>query len=315
METFCEGVIKDYTASGYRKHFERYILPRLGDFHLSEISNVVCQQFVTDLLKHGRTRNVDTKGEGLASVTVQDIRRVLGICLEKAVDEELIAKNPTKKLTIPNDKKIEMQTLKKEDIGVFLEEAKRSGLYEFYLLELTTGMRQGEIIALTWDDFDDEKKTISINKTVANVDGEILVTVPKTKNSVRTLKLTDECVALLKALKLRKMDESDLIFPSPKTGGFREGPAITRQLHRIQQRAGLPRIRFHDLRHTFATLMIEQGVDIKTVSQMLGHTDAGFTMNTYMHVTESMQQKAADAMSELLKESRKPSGKIIKIGA
>jgi len=111
------------------------------------------------------------------------------------------------------------------------------------------------------------------------------------------------------------MGESNLIFPSPRTGDYREGPAVTRQLHRIQQRAGLPRIRFHDLRHTFATLMIEQGVDIKTVSQMLGHTDAGFTMNTYMHVTESMQQRAAEAMSEVIKNSNKPSGKVIKIGA
>ena len=236
--------------------------------------------------------------------------------MEKAVDEELLTKNPTKKLKIPNDKKVEMQTLKKEEIGVFLEEAKRSGLYEFYLLELTTGMRQGEIIALTWDDFDEKNKTISINKNVTRVDGEIIVTTPKTKNSIRTIKLTNECVDLLKAMKLRKMGESNLIFPSPRTGDYREGPAITRQLHRIQQRAGLPRIRFHDLRHTFATLMIEQGVDIKTVSQMLGHTDAGFTMNTYMHVTENMQQKAAEAMSDVLTECVKAEeSKIIKIGA
>ena len=124
-----------------------------------------------------------------------------------------------------------------------------------------------------------------------------------------------ECVELLKALKLRKMEESDYIFPSPRTGEVREGPAVTRQLHRIQQRAGLPRIRFHDLRHTFATLMLEQGVDVKTVSQMLGHTDAGFTMNTYMHVTTEMQKNAVNAMSDLIKDSANPSGKIIKIGA
>ena len=77
----------------------------------------------------------------------------------------------------------------------------------------------------------------------------------------------------------------------------------------------VPRIRFHDLRHTFATLMLEHGVDVKTVSQMLGHTDAGFTMNTYMHVTEGMQQKATEAMSELIKNSTKPSIRIIKINS
>ena len=315
METFCEGVIKAYTAQGYRKSFERYILPKLGEYHLSEITHVACQQFCTDLLQNGRQNAIDKYGTGLSAVTVQDIRRALGICLEKAVDEELLNKNPTKKIKIPNDKKVEMQTLKREEIAVFLEEAKRSGLYEFYLLELTTGLRLGEITALMWEDFDEDNKTITVNRNAARVDGKIIITTPKTATSCRTLMLTDECVELLKALKLRKMEDSDNIFPSPRTGEVREGPAVTRQLHRIQQRAGLPRIRFHDLRHTFATLMLEQGVDIKTVSQMLGHTDAGFTMNTYMHVTAEMQKNAVDAMSDLIKNRGKKFDKIIKIGA
>ena len=96
------------------------------------------------------------------------------------------------------------------------------------------------------------------------------------------------------------MEESNYNFPSPRTGDVREGPAVTRQLHRIQLRAGLPRIRFHDLRHTFATLMLEQGADIKTVSYMLGHSDVRFTMNRYMHVTEALQKSAAAAMSEII---------------
>ena len=82
-------------------------------------------------------------------------------------------------------------------------------------------------------------------------------------------------------------------------------PAVTRRLHRIQDRAGLPRIRFHDLRHTFATLTLEAGVDVKTVSQMLGHTDAGFTMNTYMHVTDDMQKNAADKMKAIIENADK----------
>jgi len=99
--------------------------------------------------------------------------------------------------------------------------------------------------------------------------------------------------------------ESKYIFPSPDTGGIRDMPAVTRRLHRIQDRAGLPRIRFHDLRHTFATLTLEAGVDVKTVSQMLGHTDAGFTMNTYMHVTDDMQKNAADKMKTIIENSSK----------
>ena len=100
----------------------------------------------------------------------------------------------------------------------------------------------------------------------------------------------------------RQRTDTKLIFPSPITGGLRDPSSITRKLHRMQKRAGVPRIRFHDLRHSFATLSLEQGMDIKTVSHMLGHTDAGFTMNTYMHVTDSMQQTVANAMGNLITE-------------
>lgn len=101
-------------------------------------------------------------------------------------------------------------------------------------------------------------------------------------------------------LKANQIPKSKYIFPSSVTGEIRDTSAVTRRLHRIQDRAGVPRIRFHDLRHSFATLSLEQGMDIKTVSHMLGHTDAGFTMNTYMHVTDSMQENVANTMENLL---------------
>lgn len=110
------------------------------------------------------------------------------------------------------------------------------------------------------------------------------------------------------------MPKSKYIFPSSVTGEIRDTSAVTRRLHRIQDRAGVPRIRFHDLRHSFATLSLEQGMDIKAVSHMLGHTDAGFTMNTYMHVTDNMQQSVADTMGTLLDSSVKDS-KIVKFPA
>ena len=300
VKIFLKGVIKEYTLFSYCCNFERYILPRIGGLKLSEIDGVVCQKLCADLLTNGRMRDVKNKGKGLSSVMVQDIKRLLSSCLQKAVDEGIIEKNPTKKVKIPNDKKIEMQTMKREEIGVFLEEAKRSGLYEFYLLELSTGMRLGEICALTWDDFNYKYKTISVNKNAPSAFGGAVITTPKTENSVRTLKLTDECAELLELMKLRRPDESNIMFPDPKTGERRNGSAVTVQLHRIQRRAGLPRIRFHDLRHTFATLMLEQGADIKTVSYMLGHSDVRFTMNRYIHVTEALQKNAAAAMSEII---------------
>ena len=136
----------------------------------------------------------------------------------------------------------------------------------------------------------------------------------KTKSSIRTIRLCDECFRLLSELKANQIPKSKYIFPSSVTGEIRDTSAVTRRLHRIQDRAGVPRIRFHDLRHSFATLSLEQGMDIKTVSHMLGHTDAGFTMNTYMHVTDNMQQSVADTMGTLLDSSVKDS-KIVKFPA
>lgn len=103
----------------------------------------------------------------------------------------------------------------------------------------------------------------------------------------------------------------DMVKISIVTGEIRDTSAVTRRLHRIQDRAGVPRIRFHDLRYSFATLSLEQGMDIKTVSHMLGHTDAGFTMNTYMHVTDSMQENVANAMGNLIESAGKDTKKIL----
>ena len=300
INTFCKNVIKDYTVNGYEQRFKTNILPALGDMKLSELSTVNCQQFLVGLFSDGRQRGREKHGNGLAYYSVKGIERTLSSCLQKAVDEDLIPKNPLSKVKLPNCAKPEMKTLKKEELTAFLEEAKRSGCYEFYYLELTTGMRLGEICALEWDDLSLENKTITVNKAVQKIKGEVKINTPKTKSSIRTIRLCDECIRLLSELKANQIPKSKYIFPSSVTGEIRDTSAVTRRLHRIQDRAGVPKIRFHDLRHSFATLSLEQGMDIKTVSHMLGHTDAGFTMNTYMHVTDSMQENVANTMGNLL---------------
>ena len=172
-------------------------------------------------------------------------------------------------------------------------------------------MTKAEILALTWDDLDMKNKTISVNKQVQRIKSELKATTPKTAASIRKISICDECLNQLIILRSRQRLNTKLIFPSPITNGYRDPSSITRKLHRMQKRAGVPQIRFHDLRHSFATLSLEQGMDIKTISHMLGHTDAGFTMNTYMHVTDTMQQTVANAMGNLVAE--KENEKRIKI--
>ena len=182
-------------------------------------------------------------------------------------------------------------------------------------LLLEEGLPNAEaLVALT--DLDEENKTIRVNKQVRRSKNGMEVSTPKTQASIRTISISDECLRLLKGLKAKQPVGTKLMFPSPVTGTYYDLKSITYRLHRIQRRAGVPQIRFHDLRHSFATLSIEQGMDIKTISHMLGHTDAGFTMNTYMHVTDSMQQNVADTMGELLKSKKDENEeKIIKFPA
>lgn len=251
INTFCKNVIKDYTVNGYEQRFKTNILPALGDMKLSELSTVNCQQFLVGLFSDGRQRGREKHGNGLAYYSVKGIERTLSSCLQKAVDEDLIPKNPISKVKLPNCTKPEMKTLKKEELAAFLEETKRSGCYEFYYLELTTGMRLGEICALEWNDLSLENKTITVNKAVQKIKGEIKINTPKTKSSIRTIRLCDECIRLLSELKANQIPKSKYIFPSTVTGEIRDTSAVTRRLHRIQDRAGVPRIRFHDLRHPY----------------------------------------------------------------
>lgn len=305
FESFCAVSVKEYTRNSYQNYFDRYILPNLGGMKIKDISTVACQQFLMKMYTSGRIRNVKKKGKGLSAKTVKDIKIALQTCLQKAEDEDLIDSNPCKKVQLPKDAPKEMQTLKANELGRFLQETKDSGCYEFYILEITTGLRLGETLALTWDDLDTKNKTISVNKQVQRIGSELKVTTPKTASSIRTIALCDECFNQLILLRSRQRLDNKLIFPSPITGELRDPSSVTRKLHRMQKRAGVPQIRFHDLRHSFATLSLEQGMDIKTISHMLGHTDAGFTMNTYMHVTNNMQQTVADAMGNLLSEKEK----------
>ena len=318
LESFGKAYLKDHTRISYEAYFTAYILPRIGNLKLQKISTVTCQQMFMDIYTNGRVRHREKQGAGLSAKTVKDVKVALQVCLQKAEDEGIIDNNPVRKVQLPKEPKKEMQTLKTDEVGRFLEEAKKSECYEFYLLELTTGLRLGEILALTWEDFNDKERTLRVNKAVQRIGKDLIVTTPKTQASIRTIKLCDECAINLILLRTRqaRISEMNLMFPSPITNGLRDPGSVVRKLHRMQKRAGLPKIRFHDLRHSFATISLDQGQDIKTISHMLGHTDAGFTMNTYMHVTDSMQENVANALGDLIKEKEKnPITKVIQFPA
>ena len=206
-----------------------------------------------------------------------------------------------------------MKTLPVEQLTSFLREAKETGVYEMYYIELATGLRRGELLGLKWNDIDMNNGTIRVQRQVARIDGEIVEAPLKTKNSYRTVSIGDDAIEVLKEQRKKVGREIEYVFPSPnggpiylfpspRTGGIWSPEAIARLHKKILKAVGLDEsVRFHDLRHTFATLALQNGVDIKTVSGMLGHFSAGFTLDTYAHVTTSAQKEAANTMGGVLR--------------
>ena len=173
---------------------------------------------------------------------------------------------------------------------------KEEGVSMFYL-ELSTGLRRGELVALLWSDLNLQTKTLTVSKSVSRGKGELVVTEPKTENSVREIYLSDEAIRLL--VEDRKNHPfSPYMFPSPKTCGM-YGPDCIGRIHKkLLEKAGIEEhVRFHDLRHTFSTLAIQSGIDPKTVAEILGHASAEFSLDVYTHVTAGMKKEAAQKIS------------------
>ena len=175
----------------------------------------------------------------------------------------------------------------------FIIQAKADGYFELFILELCTGMRRGEIAALQWNDLNMQTGELHICRQVTVVKGASYICAPKTKSSIRTVILPPDIVRILE--KYKKRINSRRMFPSPvKEDSPRHPSSVRAALERTLERAECKHLRFHDLRHTFATHALAGGVDAKTLSGLLRHFSAGFTLDTYKHITNDMQRGAAE---------------------
>ena len=247
----------------------------------------------------GRVERIEAEkqSKGLSAKTVRNINQVISSAMDFAVAQKIISVNPCKAVALPKVEHKEMKTIPAEQLQAFLNEAKETGVYEMYYIELATGLRRGELLGLKWQDIDWKNGIIKVRRQVARVDGEIVEAPLKTKNSYRAVTISQQAIEVLKTQKTKTNDE--YVFPSPN-GGPISPDSVNNMLKRVLARAGIPKVRFHDLCHTFATIALQNGVDIKTVSGMLGHFSAGFTLDTYAHVTTSAQKEAAETMGNVL---------------
>lgn len=282
-EKYSKPTIRPSSQRIYEGYIHLYIKPRLGSIPLNKLTANDIQQFCIWM---------KTDGDGHADGQIRNCHSLCYRALEKAVAEKLIARNPAVGCKLPPLKREEMKILSREAMQKLLIQAKEENYYELFLLEFATGLRLGELTALQWDDLNLETGELRINKQVGIVGHELVVSEPKTKAAVRTLILPPQVVKVMKDYKTRV--DSKWLFPSPKKEGLPLRPSVVHQrLHRILDHAGCERVRFHDLRHTFATNALAHGMDIKTLSTVLGHVSSATTLNTYSHVTDEMRRKAA----------------------
>ena len=290
-ETYCKPNARPATQRTYEGYIRLYLHPRLGSIPLNKVTINDIQQMCTWMMTEAR---LDQKN-GDSGLSDSQVRNCYSLCdrvLEKAVTEKLIVRNPAKGCKLPPDRPKEMKVLSREDMQKVLIQAKEENYYELFLLEFATGLRLGELMALQWDDVDLVTGELRINKQVNLVGSKLVISEPKTKAAVRTLVLPPSVRKVLAEYKTRV--NSRWLFPSPKKEDLPIIPsAVSRRLHTLLEHAGCEQVRFHDLRHTFATNALARGMDIKTLSTILGHVSSATTLNTYSHVTDEMRQRAA----------------------
>ena len=295
--TWSKPALRITTQSCYEDRIYLHIIPGLGKIPLNKLTQSDLQQFYAALKKNGRCTNVAIYGPGLSDRMVRACHTTCHAALQKAVAEGLIPVNPSVGCKLPPKKAAEMQVLTKDEIRRFLIQAKENDFFEMALLELSTGLRRGELCALQWDDLNLRTGALHVRRQVAHINGCLYISVPKTKSSDRTIVLPPAVTAVLAALK--EKTDSIWIFPSPVKEGEPISPlSVYGKLRKVLGRAECKQIRFHDLRHTFATMALENGMDVKTLSAIIGHVSSATTIDIYSHITDAMQLQAANRIEK-----------------
>jgi len=290
--------VKGKTLHQYGQIVRDHIAPRLGNIKLKDLRPDQIQALYNEKLD-----------SGISARTVILIHAVLHKALKHALKQGVIGRNPTDAVNRPKFRRKEMLTLSDSQVRTLLLVVKDTRFEALFWIAVSTGLRQGELLGLRWSDLDWQSRRLHVQRQLQRVTGGLEFTEPKSAAGNRVIVLGQEAITKLrkhqniliqeKQKAEEKWEEHDLIFPS--THGT---PLDHRNLYRFfklfLKGAGLPDVRFHDLRHTAATLMLQQGIHPKVVQERLGHADITLTLNTYSHVLPSMQEEAAEKLDELL---------------
>ena len=289
---FCAPRLRESTQETYSNRIYKQIIPKIGQIPLDELKNKDFQAFYSHLINEGRLVNADVFGAGVSNSHIRHIHSHCSAALKKAIDEGLIYKNPATGCRLPPKVHGKITILTHDEIYRLLMQAMYDGMFEMLFLDITTGLRRGELVALKWSDFVAYKSELKIRRQYTRINGQLVISQPKTPSAIRTIKLTAITKKVLSSYKASA--QSEWMFPSPKDPTRPIDPeACGRRLHHILEKAGCRHIRFHDMRHTFATMALENGIDIKTLADILGHNTVETALDTYTHITSEMQNLSA----------------------
>lgn len=303
-------VVKETTYSTYMLMWEKHIEPFFGTLPLAAITNQDIQMFYNFKLTEGR---IDGKEGGLSPKTVRNIHTMLHSALQKAVGK-IIVVNPAADTTRPGVPEKDMRVLTLDEMEIFIKEIYAERLRAAIFISLFTGVRMGELLALTWEDVDMKKQTIRITKdlvriTAFNESGErngtklIVQDTPKSQKSNRLIPLQDDIFKMLKfhwqyQQSRQQANPFNLVFPS-KVGTHTDPRTYQKRIAAISERCKILHVNVHALRHTFATRLVEQQVPIRIIQELLGHSSVTTTMR-YTHALEDEKNKAVSSMNAFI---------------
>ena len=301
LDEYMIFTIRESTLDSYRAMVKNQVKPFIGGKQIASLTTADMQKFYNKIKKEGRVREHPIHGKTLADSMVRGVHMMLHEALDTAVKERLIAKNPTNGTTVPKCNYPEKQILGDSQLDTFLEAIKGEEYWDtFFYVEVMTGLRRGEICGLKWQDINFEENKLQVKRSVSvKKGGGVSIGETKTETGVRSILMPPSVADVLQNRKQTAITE--WVFPNFMHPEQPISPATAyRKLKIILKHAGLPLIRFHDLRHTFATHATHGGVDPKTLAGILGHTNASFTLDTYTHVTSDMQKAASNIVGNIM---------------
>ena len=303
MDEYMIFTIKENTIKGYRSQIDHQIKPFIGHKQLASLTTADIQKFYNKIKKEGRVHPHPIHGHVLSDSMVRKIHMMLHEAMEVAVRERYIVRNPTDNTTIPKKTTTEKQVLDDSQLNRFLEAIQGEPYWhDFFYVEVMTGLRRGEICGIKWSDIDFNEGTLCIKRSVSTKEGGgVSIGETKTDAGVRTIIMPPSVATLL--WKKRSDAINEWVFPHYTNPSDPLHPSSAyKKLKTLLKRLELPLLRFHDLRHTFATQATDGGVDPKTLAGILGHTDASFTLDTYTHVTSDMQRGASAIVNNMMQQ-------------